>query len=46
MNQFIESLSRLYKEDKVSNQTLNRLLTDKKITKQEYEYIISAKNAI
>lgn len=46
MNQLIESLSRLYKEDKVSNQTLNRLLTDKKITKQEYEYIISAKNVI
>ena len=46
MNQFVESLSRLYKEDKVSNQTLNRLLADKKITKQEYEYVISAKNAI
>ena len=46
MNQFVESLLRLYKEDKVSNQTLDRLLTNKKITKQEYEYIISAKNAI
>lgn len=46
MNQLVESLFRLHQEDKVSNQTLNRLLADKKITKQEYDYIISAKNAI
>lgn len=46
MNQFVESLQRLYKENKVSNQTLNKLLTEKKITKQEYEYIISVKNSI
>jgi phospholipid N-methyltransferase len=45
MTQFIESLQRLYKENKVSNQTLERLLTDKKINKQEYDYIIAAKNA-
>ena len=45
MNQFIESLMRLYVEDKVSIETLNRLLAEQKITKQEYEYIISAKNA-
>lgn len=46
MTQFIESLSRLYKDEKVSNQTLDKLLKDNKITKQEYEYIISAKNVI
>lgn len=45
MNQFIESLCRLYKDDKVSKLTLDKLLTDNKINKQEYEYIISAKNA-
>ena len=45
MTQFIESLQRLYKENKVSNQKLERLLTDKKINKQEYDYIIAAKNA-
>lgn len=46
MNQFIESLCRLFQEEKVSKETLNRLLSDNKINKQEYEMIISAKNAI
>lgn len=45
MNQLIESLARLYKNNKVSDSTLNRLLSDKKINKQEYEYIISVKDA-
>ena len=44
MNQFIESLYRLYKQDKITNDKLKELLTKKKITHQEYEYIISAKN--
>ena len=44
MNQFIESLYRLYKQDKITNDKLKELLTKKKITQQEYEYIISAKN--
>lgn len=46
MNQFIESLSRLYKNNKVSDITLNKLLLDKKINKQEYEYIISVKKVV
>ena len=44
MNQLIESLYRLYKDGKVSDATLDRLLSDKKINKQEYEFIISVKN--
>ena len=46
MNQFVESLARLYKDDKVSDGTLNRMLSDKKINKQEYEYIISVKKVV
>lgn len=42
MNQFVESLARLYKDEKVSDNTLNRLLLEKKINQQEYTYIISA----
>lgn len=45
MTQFIESLCRLYKDGKVSNATLERLLADNKITKQEYAIIISVNNA-
>ena len=45
MTQFIESLYRLCKEEKVSNETLKKMLISKKISKQEYEYIVSAKNA-
>ena len=44
MNQFIESLCRLYKDDKISDKTLNRMLSDNKINQQEYTLIISAKN--
>ncbi len=43
MNQFVESLHRLYKQDKVNNDKLKELLTKKKINQQEYDYIISAK---
>lgn len=42
MNQFVESLARLYKDEKVSDNILNRLLLEKKINQQEYTYIISA----
>lgn len=45
MTQLVDSLQRLYNDDKVSNKTLEKLLLEKKITKQEYEYIISVKNA-
>ena len=44
MTQFIESLCRLYKDGKVSDATLEKLLSDKKINKQEYLLIIAAKN--
>ena len=46
MTQLIESLCRLYKGNKVSIESLNRLLNYKKITKQEYEYIISARSVM
>ena len=42
MTQFIESLARLYKFQKVSKKTIDTLLSDKKITQVEYEYIISS----
>jgi hypothetical protein len=45
MNQFIESLCRLYQDGKVSNATLDRLLSENKISKQEYILIISVNNA-
>ncbi len=44
MSLFIESLWRLYKENKVNEKKLNELLNNKKITKQEYDYILAAKN--
>lgn len=46
MNQFVESLSRLYKDNQVDDKKLKELLSNKKISKQEYDYIISVKNAI
>ena len=45
MNQFVLSLGRLYKENKIDNKKLNELLSNKKINKREYDYIISVKNA-
>lgn len=46
MNQFVESLARLYKADKVDNKKLDELFASKKINKQEYEYIISVKKVV
>ena len=45
MNQFVQSLARLFKDNKIDNNKLNELLSNKKINKQEYDYIISVKNA-
>ena len=45
MSQFIESLYRLFKINKIDEKKIYDLLVNQKITKQEYEYIISAKNA-
>ena len=44
MNQFVESLCRLYKDNRIDDQKLNELLIHKKITQQEYDLIISVKN--
>lgn len=46
MNQFVESLRRLYKMEKINREKLNELLSNEKITQQEYDYIVSAENAI
>lgn len=42
MRQFIKSLTRLYQSKKVAEQKLKELLNANKITRQEYDYIISA----
>ncbi len=41
MNQFIESLRRLHKDGKVSEETINRLFNDGKISIEEKVYILS-----
>ena len=43
MNQFIESLIRLYKNKKIDKKKLNNLLSTKKISQSDYNYIL--KNA-
>lgn len=43
---FVESLYRLYKDDKVDKQKIDELLSNKKINQQEYDYIISAKKVV
>lgn len=45
MSQFIESLYRLFETNRIDERKVYDLLLNQKITKQEYEYIISAKNA-
>lgn len=45
MTQFVESLYRLYKDNKIDDTALTKLFVSKKINQQEYDYIISAKNA-
>ena len=46
MNQFIESLYRLYNLDKIDKNQLDKLLKNRKINQQEYDYIISAKKVV
>lgn len=41
MNQFIESLRRLYQCGKISRETVVKLLNDKKITEEEKLYILA-----
>lgn len=44
MSYFVESLYRLYRDNKIDSQKIYDFLVSKKIDKQEYDYIISAKN--
>lgn len=46
MNQFVESLRRLYIHKKIEQQKLKELLNTKIINQQEYEYIISGKKVV
>jgi len=39
MSQFVESLKRLYKLNKITDEKLDELLKNNKITKEEVEYI-------
>ena len=41
MRQFVESVNRIYKSYKITEQKLKELLNKNKITQQEYDYIIS-----
>jgi hypothetical protein len=46
MRVFIESLQRLYQMRKINQEKVDDLLASNKITKAEYDYIISAKKAV
>ena len=39
MSTLVESLKRLYSENKVNIEKLNKMLADGKITQEEYSYI-------
>lgn len=43
MNQFVESLSRLYQNDKLNQDTVLRLFIEGKITEEEKWYILNRK---
>lgn len=43
MTQFVESLARLYKANKIDKNKLKELLNTKKINQQEYDYISKQK---
>lgn len=45
MNQFVESLLRLYHNHLIDMSKLDELLNANKLNQQEYDYIISAQNA-
>lgn len=46
MNQFVESLARLYKFNKINKKKLEDLLVNKKINKTEYDYIVSVEKVV
>jgi hypothetical protein len=41
MNQFVESLYRLYRMEKINKDKLDELLSSNKISQQEYDYIVA-----
>lgn len=41
MNQFVESLYRLYRMEKINKNKLDELLSSNKISQQEYDYIVA-----
>lgn len=41
MSSLVESLARLFKAGKITETQVKRMLTTKKLTQEEYEYIIS-----
>lgn len=41
MNPLVESLKRLYKNERINSDKIIALLKEKKITKEEYEYILN-----
>lgn len=40
MNEFVESLKRLYTENKITNKKLTAMLDEGKITHEEFDYIV------
>lgn len=46
MSQFVESLARLYKDDKIDKKKLEDLLLNKKINQTEYDHIISVEKVV
>lgn len=46
MSQFIESLCRLYKAEKINIVKLEELLSHNKINQQEYDYILSVNSTM
>ena len=40
MSRFVESLKRLYGAGKISDEKLSEMLTDSKISQEDYDYII------
>lgn len=46
MNQFIESICRLYKDDRISKEKLIQLYESEKITREELNYILEIKSNV
>lgn len=46
MNQFVESLRRLYLRNSIDEQKVNKLLEDNKITEAEKDWILAEENDV